>query len=103
MKAALARFLVWVRLVNGDGNVSLTNLSIVGTFVVYFLHPDAVTASTFTATLAHYGYKRWMTQPDEAPAAPSSDGVTAVLNRVALLEQQLAAYRTTQTIAGLKR
>ena len=87
----MKRLLAFFRLTNGDGLLSLTYLACYGTFAVYCLHPDATTAATFTATLAHYGYKKFLNRPvPEAPPAPAVD--------IAPLEakvKELAAHMAT--------
>ena len=110
----LRHLLRWLRVTDESHVLSLTHAFLVVACLVYWRHPDAITAATAAAAVANYSAKNIIRRRADASdkaadraaplSGPSADTVTALHSRVATLETALGAIRnTTAWKEALKR
>lgn len=76
-------FLSFLRLVDENAQLSLTNVSVYGTLANFFTHRDLASALAFAASLIGYGYKRYVVSKTPVVVNPETavvDALKAELN-----------------------
>ncbi len=106
------RFLRWARVEDEDHVFSLTHAFLVVACVVYWRHPDAITAATAAAAVANYSAKNVIRRREKrlevagdmevrlAAVQAALDGVSAMAVKT---EQKLAGINTAAAIGNLRR
>lgn len=106
-RTLLDRLLFWLRITDEDRVLSLTHAFLVVSVIVYWRHPDAITAATAAASVANYSAKNVLRRRDKAAEAPKTEGITAPLealsSRVATVEKELTGFKSAAAIASLRR
>jgi len=92
----LVRTLQFLRLIDADNNLSLTNLAVMLTLVSVLLKGPASVEDLgmFIATLVSYQVKRWVSQ--QAPTA--GDDLKTLQEAVSKLQSSVTAVQLGQTI-----
>ena len=105
----LIRVLTFLRLVNGDDNVSLTNIALIVGIVAFYRHPGTVEIGGLVAAIAMYQTKKLIVAPAaqaqvETDTAQRDARVAAVEKVVAAVAEDVKQIRNGQAWAGvLKR
>ncbi len=100
------RLLRWLRITDEDHVVSLTHAFLVLACIVYWRHPDAVTAATAAAAVANYSAKNVLRRRDKAAqaAAESAKGDSDIVNTVKALAADVQHLKSAANwTAVLKR
>ncbi len=106
------RLLFWLRVTDTDHVLSLTHAFLILACVVYWRHPDAVTAATAAAAVANYSAKNVIRRREKrlevagdlevklAAVQAALDGVSAMVVKT---DQKLANINTAAAIGNLRR
>ncbi len=108
----IRRLLFWLRITDTDHVLSLTHAFLVLACVVYWRHPDAITAATAAAAVANYSAKNVIRRREKrlevagdvevklAAVQAALDGHDA---QIAQVSQKVAGINTAAAVAGLRR
>lgn len=101
---AFIRLLDWLRITDENRVLSLTHGFLVLACVVYWRHPDAITAATAAAAVANYSAKHIMRRREvkAEPQGPSPE-VKELSRQVQALAAELQGFRTASTYANLRK
>ncbi len=108
LSAAFHRVMQYLRLENGDGNGSLTNVALMAGIYVFVKRADMAGFAGLMAAIAMYQHKKMLAQREIAgdmevklaAVQAALDGHSADIEKT---NQKLANINTSAAIAGLRR